>query len=250
MTWHEPWMVMLLEVSGDLMRMRALRQWFRARGFGHTVFLLGEGSSRGGATVANAESSPGHANGIVCAVSNAMSISVARRLGTRTLAVQALHKATRAQFNVTLIHGVSSDQGNPVTDSAPEESSTFSQQLEAATSWCLERHGTILMDANRIPCRKWREPMSAGLSTGDQALRATAGWRCDCCSTRQDAEGQVLASFIGEQLDCEGTPRWTRWGTYGDGVACRSRLDVGLSFPGGAVRWHSVSVVEPWRTDV
>lgn len=126
---HAPWLVALLEVDSARGRMRALRSWFRRRGF-EMVHLPGEGSSRGGDSLAD---------GVVLAVSREVQLVESKRVAFRTLAVEAVHKKTGCPLKVAIMHGASVDS----CGEAPEEERTFGSQLEAAASWCSAHEGVL-----------------------------------------------------------------------------------------------------------
>ena len=218
----QPVCVFVAEVEGSVSSLRLLRTWFRRFGYRMRWLLddTGEGDSAEGKVV--------HLNVMVMAVrSGEASVLQSRRLAPRTWGVEVQLSATLQRFAAVGCHGMHA----PRAGLHGQQRQTFRTQLEAAHDWLGPLGGGLLCgDLNRVPCSRWRSS-GAALTADDRALRELTGWVCTCCE-RGRQRRVALGMFVGDQLDQNGAPRWTRQ----HGVQ-RARIDVGVAFGPNREMW-------------
>ena len=236
----QPDAICVQEVVGGLRELRAVRSWFRQRGY-EARTSMGAGGSRSsdGAPISTS-------NGSVWAVRRESGrICGHRLLAVRTYAVEVRWRGDPGRVRLVGLHGLHAERrawGEDDYDRPPVHS--FREQLRAAEEYAPE---LMVGDLNKVTCVNMRESGYA-LSVADRALRETAGWRCVCCDGAgvQASVGRMVPMTF-DGVSVPGTRRWSVGPVVqcGHGPECTcgvtlrySTLDQAMVGRGAAWAWR------------
>ena len=195
---RRPTVIFLMEIQGGLSGAKAMRKWWRRRGY-DMVFL--PSTSR---------------NAIVCAVDRREARTMRHeRVAPRVLGVTVRVRGVQGDVRLACIHGV-------------HDPHIFQRQWADGEQWVARGAGMLCGDLNHVPCMAWRVN-NRSLDWADKAIRSTLGHTCDCCSTAMDSEENRVLLLVPAPRDAahgHWTHYFTSQGLWGEPNA---RYDFAIS---------------------